>query len=196
MSESIPILIVDDEPNVRLMYRASLAGQGYVLTEASSAEAAVEEFEDHQFTAAILDLRMPGMDGFELLEKMQGRGITTPVVFVTAFGDVPNAVRAMRMGAIDFLPKPPTPDQLRDVVRDIVTRHVSPLSFSGVRDCDYYLRAAKRAINLRDFDTASKHLIKALDLDSSSIQAIHLVGVMVEMRNEYENEAAEHPGVK
>ena len=190
---SKPILIVDDEPNVRLMYRASLAGQGYELSEASSGEAALELCEDHEYVAAILDLRMPGMDGFELLEKMQGRGITTPVVFVTAFGDVPNAVRAMRMGAIDFLPKPPTPEQLRDVVRDIISRHVHPLSFSGVRDCDYYLRAAKRAINLRDFDAASKHLIKALDLDSSSLQAIHLAGVMVEMRNEHE---AEHPTAK
>lgn len=192
MSETI--LIVDDEPNVRLMYRAALAGEGYELCEASSGEAALELCEDRQFTAAILDLRMPGMDGFELLEKMQARGIATPVVYVTAFGDVPNAVRAMRMGAIDFLPKPPTPDQLRAVVRDLLARHVHPLSFSGVRDCDYYLRAAKRAINLRDFETASKHLIKALDLDGSSLQAIHLTGVMLEMRSEHE--AAARPGGK
>jgi DNA-binding response OmpR family regulator len=196
MSE--PILIVDDEPNVRLMYRTSLAGQGYEIFEASSGEAALEQCEERQHVAAILDLRMPGMDGFELLEKMQGRGITTPVVFVTAFGDVPNAVKAMRMGAIDFLPKPPTPDQLRAVLNDIILRHVHPLSFSGVRGCDYYLRAAKRAINLRDFDSASKHLIKALDLDSSSLQAIHLAGVMVEMRNEQEHDAevAGHAGRK
>jgi len=184
---SIPILIVDDEPNVRLMYRAALAGQGYELFETASGDAALAACEERTHAAAILDLRMPGMDGFELLETMQARGITTPAVFVSAFGDVPNAVRAMKLGAIDFLPKPPTPDQLREVVRDILSRHVQPLSFSGVKDCDYYLRAAKRAINLRDFDAANKHVIKALDLDSSSLQAIHLAGVMLEMREEHED---------
>jgi DNA-binding NtrC family response regulator len=184
---SIPILIVDDEPNVRLMYRTSLAGQGYELVEAASGAAALEACEGREFAAAILDLRMPGMDGFELLQTMQARGVTTPVVFVTAYGDVPNAVRAMKLGAIDFLPKPPTPDQLRAVLRDILARHVRTLSFSGVKDCDYYLRAAKRAINLRDFAAANNHLIKALDLDSDSIQAIHLAGVMLEMREEHEH---------
>ena len=184
---SVPILIVDDEPNVRLMYRAALAGQGYELFEASSGVAALAECEAREHAAAILDLHMPGMDGFELLQTMQGRGITTPVVFVTAYGDVPNAVRAMKLGAIDFLSKPPTPDQLREVLRDILARHVHSLSFSGVQDCDYFLRAAKRAINLRDFTAANKHLIKALDLDSGSLQAIHLAGVMLEMREEHEN---------
>jgi DNA-binding NtrC family response regulator len=183
---SIPILIVDDEPNVRLMYRAALAGQGYELFEADSGAAALTECLQRDHAMAILDIRMPGMDGFELLETMQARGFTTPVVFVTAFGDVPNAVRAMKLGAIDFLPKPPTPDQLRDVVRDVLARHVSTLRFSRVKDCDYYVRAAKRSINLRDFSTANKHLIKALDLDPSSIQAIHLAGVMLEMRGEHE----------
>jgi FixJ family two-component response regulator len=168
------------------MYRASLAGQGYELFEADSGPAALKECEQREHALAILDLRMPGMDGFELLEAMQARGITTPVVFVTAYGDVPNAVRAMKLGAIDFLPKPPTPDQLREVVRDVLARHVSSFSFSGVRDCDYYLRAAKRCINLRDFAGANKHLIKALDLDPASLQAIHLAGVMLEMREEHE----------
>ena len=184
---SVPILIVDDEPNVRLMYRAALAGNDYELFEADSAHAALEACEERDHALTILDLRMPGMDGFELLETMQARGVKTPAIYVTAYGDVPNAVRAMKLGAIDFLSKPPTPDQLREVVRDVLARHISPLSFSGVHDCDYYIRAAKRAINLRDFASANKHLIKALDLDSSSMQAIHLAGVMIEMRQEHEN---------
>jgi FixJ family two-component response regulator len=182
-----PILIVDDEPNVRLMYRAALAGQGYEFFEANSGHAALEQCDERDHAAAILDLRMPGMDGFELLETMQSRGVKTPAVFVTAHGDIPNAVRAMQLGAIDFLQKPPTPDQLRDVVRDLLARHGSGLDLAGRRDCDYYLRAAKRFINLRDFDGANRQLVKALDMDSNSRQAIHLAGVMIEMREEHEN---------
>jgi FixJ family two-component response regulator len=182
----VPILIVDDERNVRLMYRAALAGLGYDIFEAISAESALEQFRAQKYDVAILDLRMPGMDGMELLDRMRRLGIATPVAFITAYGDVPNAVRAMELGAIDFLPKPPTPDQLRDVVHDILLRHSAPLDMEAIRDFDYHLRSAKRAINLRDFAKANKHLIKALDIDSSSRHAINLVGVMLEMRQEHE----------
>lgn len=183
---SIPILIVDDEPNVRLMYRTALAGFGYEIFEAASGEQALEAFRARKYNAAILDLRMPGMDGMELLAKMHEIGIMTPVAFVTAYGDVPNAVRAMELGAIDFLPKPPTPEQLRDVVHDILVRHAAPMTAPGARDFDYCLRSAKRAINLRDFAAANQYLIKALDLDPGSRQAINLVGVMLDMRREHE----------
>jgi DNA-binding NtrC family response regulator len=184
---STSILIVDDEPNIRLVYRSALAGLGYEIFESSSAEAALEQFRARHYEVAILDLKMPGMDGLELLAKMHELGIQTPVAFITAHGDVPNAVRAMELGAIDFLPKPPTPEQLRDVVHDILLRHSAPLNLGAIRDCDYYLRSAKRAINLRDFTKANKHLIKALDINPASKQAINLVGVMLEMRQEYEH---------
>ena len=184
---STSLLIVDDEPNVRLMYRTALAGLGYEIFEADSGEAALEQFRSRKFDAAILDLRMPGMDGLELLARMHTLGFTTPVAFITAHGDVPNAVRAMELGALDFLPKPPTPAQLRDTVHDIILRHSPLYSKMGERDFDYYLRSAKRAINLRDFDAANKYLIKALDIDAGSKQAINLVGVMLEMRQEHEH---------
>jgi len=168
------------------MYRAALSGLGYDIFEAASAELALQQFRTRNYDVAILDLKMPGMDGLELLAKMHELGILTPVAFISAYGDVPNAVRAMELGAIDFLPKPPTPEQLRDVVHDILLRHSAPLNLEAIRDCDYYLRSAKRAINLRDFTKANKHLIKALDINPASKQAINLVGVMLEMRQEYE----------
>jgi len=181
---SIPILIVDDERNIRLMYRTVLAGLGYEIFEAPSAESALEQFRDREYEVAILDLRMPGIGGLELLVKMRKLGIPTPVAFITAYGDVPNAVRAMELGAIDFLPKPPTPEELRSVVQDILLRHSAPLNLQAIRDFDYYLRSAKRAINLRDFTKANKHLIKALDINSDSKEAINLAGVLLEMRQE------------
>ncbi|MGA3171206.1 MAG: response regulator [Chthoniobacteraceae bacterium] len=184
-----PILIVDDEPNVRLMYRCALAGFGYELYEAPTAEAALEEMRIRKHDVGIFDLRLPGMSGLELLEQMHALGIMTPVAFVTAYGEVPNAVRAMELGAIDFLPKPPTPDQIRETVHDIILRHSAGAMALGARDFEYYLRSAKRAINLRDFPMATKYLIKALDLNPGSRQAINLVGVLIEMRQEHESAA-------
>jgi DNA-binding response OmpR family regulator len=180
------ILIVDDERNVRLMYRSALENE-YAVDEADSGAKALEMFASHQYDAAILDLRMPGMDGLDLLAQMNRADVKTPVVIITAFGDVPNAVNAMKMGAIDFLQKPLTPNQLRRVVFDLLDRHKPEGGEpSKPHDFDYYLRGAKRAINLRDFAAAKRNLIKALEINAESPQALNLCGVMLEMREEYE----------
>jgi len=180
------ILIVDDEPNVRLMYRSALESEGYELFEADCGAKALEQCAGRKYDAAILDLRMPGMDGLELLEQMHERGINNPVVIITAFADVPNAVNAMKLGAIDFLQKPILPEQLRGIVRDILVRHEPEPPKQEPHDFEYYLRCAKRAINLRDFAAAKRHLVKALELNANSPQAFNLVGVMLEMREEFD----------
>jgi DNA-binding NtrC family response regulator len=99
------ILIVDDEANVRLNYRITLETEGYEVFEASTTASALQKLLERQFALAILDLRMPGMDGLELLAKMREVGITVPATIVTAYSDVPNAVKAMKLGAIDFFAK-------------------------------------------------------------------------------------------
>jgi DNA-binding NtrC family response regulator len=180
------ILIVDDERNVRLMYRSSLENM-FALDEAESAAKALEMFVAHKYDLAVLDLRMPEMTGLDLLEKMNELNIKTPVIIITAFGDVPNAVNAMKLGAIDFLQKPLTPDQLRAVVKDVLVRHMpEERRPQEPRDFDYYLRCAKRAINLRDFAAAKRNVIKALEIKADSPQALNLAGVMFEMREDYD----------
>jgi len=185
-SDPIKILIVDDEPNVRLMYHSSLESEGYELYEAESGAKALEQCANGKFDVAILDLRMPGMDGLELLDIMHEHGIETPVVIITAFADVPNAVNAMKLGAIDFLQKPILPDQLRGIIKDILVRHEPEKGREQAQDFEYHLRCAKRAINLRDFAAAKSSLVKALELNANSPQAFNLVGVMLEMREEYD----------
>ena len=179
------ILVVDDERNVRLMYHAALEGIANV-DEADSAAHALEMFAKQRYEAAILDLRMPEMTGLELLEQMNHAGITTPVVFITAYADVPNAVSALKCGAIDFLQKPITPDQLRTVVKDVLVRHAPEEKKNEPHDFEYFLRCAKRAINLRDFAAARLNLISALEINPDSPQALNLAGVMFEMREEFD----------
>jgi len=179
-------LIVDDERNVRLMYRAALDGIVDV-DEADSAAQALEMFSKRRYDIGILDLRMPEMTGLELLERMNHESIMTPVVFITAYADVPNAVSAMKCGAIDFLQKPILPDQLRAIVKDVLVRHaIEDRKTSGPHDFEYHLRCAKRAINLRDFAAARANLISALELNPESPQALNLAGVMFEMREEFD----------
>jgi DNA-binding response OmpR family regulator len=182
------ILVVDDEPNVRLSYRVALETEGYVVSEAHCGAKALDELASGSFALAILDMRMPEMDGLELLAEMRNRGLTTPSVIITAFGDVPHAVRAMKLGAIDFLKKPITPDALRGIVSEVVSRHETSVTPRAPArdDFDSHIVTAQRLLNLQDFARAKKHLIRALELNDKSAEAFNLTGVLFEMQEDYD----------
>jgi FixJ family two-component response regulator len=179
------ILIVDDETNVRLNYRITLETEGYEVFEAGTSAAALQELIEGSFALAILDLRMPGMDGLELLAKMREVGITVPATIVTAYSDVPNAVKAMKLGAIDFLQKPLRPEDLRRIVAEILKRH-APQNDHPTETFNSHIIAAKRCLNLRSFALARIHLVKALELNTKSVEAFNLAGVLAEMLDDYD----------
>jgi DNA-binding NtrC family response regulator len=181
------ILIVDDEPNVRLNYRVALETEGFEVHEAPDGGAALRELAGKAFDLAILDMRMPEMDGLELLERMRERNIRTPVVIITAYGDIPHAVRAMKLGAIDFLQKPLTPEALRSTVGEILGRHAKPAARPVSKEAfDVYVQAAKRQINLRQFTEAREQIAKALELRTDSEEVFNLAGVLFEMLEDYD----------
>jgi FixJ family two-component response regulator len=179
------ILIVDDETNVRLNYRITLETEGYEVFEASTSASALRELIERPFALAILDLRMPGMDGLELLAKMREVGITVPATIVTAYSDVPNAVKAMKLGAIDFLQKPLRPEDLRRIVAEILKRH-ELRNDHPAETFNSHIVAAKRCLNLRSFALARIHLAKALELNTKSVEAFNLAGVLAEMLDDYD----------
>jgi DNA-binding response OmpR family regulator len=179
------ILIVDDETNVRLNFRMTLETESYEVIEVSSGEAAVELLGEHSFALAILDIRMPGMDGLELLAKMRESGIRVPAMIVTAYSDVPNAVKAMKLGAIDFLQKPLRPEELRSIVNEILKRHTGQED-SPAETFSAHIVAAKRCLNLRAFGKARLHLVKALELNAKSAEAFNLAGVLAEVLEDYD----------
>src|SRR5208282_5122957 len=179
------ILIVDDEPNVRLNYRITLELEGYEVFEAGSAALALEELLQRSFAIAILDMRMPAMDGLQLLAKMREVGITVPAMIVTAYSDVPHAVKAMKLGAIDFLQKPLRPEDFRSIVADIFKRH-APQDDRPAETFSAQSVAAKRCLNLRAFAKARVHLVKALELNAKSAEAFNLAGVLAEITEDYD----------
>lgn len=182
------ILIIDDEPNARLNFRLALEVEGYHVTEALSGAAALEKLSAEQFDLALLDLRMPGVGGLQLLEQMRAGGILTPVIIITAYGSVPDAVHAMKLGAIDFLEKPLRPVDLRRLVAEVVGRHqVESRERPEHDDYETHLQAAKRHINLRQFALAEKHLQRALEFKTHSPDALNLLGVLAELRDDYRN---------
>ena len=186
------ILIVEDEPNVRLVFRTALEAVGYTVDEVADGDMALERLQTVRADLVLLDLQMPGMGGMEVLRRLRDSGNDVPVVIITAHGSIPDAVVAMRLGAIDFLSKPLTPEKLRTVVGEVFSRHVEIELRAGPGSCSSNqptpvvvapaaldLTAAKRALNRREFDRASNLLEEALELAPTSANA-SLMGVLRE----------------
>ena len=102
----IRVLVVDDDPLSRTALADLLNRQGYDAVEARNGEQALERFVTGEYLAVITDLRMPRMDGLELLGRLRERDPAVPVVLVTAYGSVQTAVEAMKEGASDYVTKP------------------------------------------------------------------------------------------
>jgi DNA-binding NtrC family response regulator len=107
------ILIVDDEKSQRDMLGGALEKEGYSVTTAESGVRAMELCENRHFEIALIDLKMPGMDGIELLQKLKGLNPEIQVIMITAHGSVESAVEAMRLGAYHYVNKPVNLDELK-----------------------------------------------------------------------------------
>jgi DNA-binding response OmpR family regulator len=196
MSIDKHILIVDDEPNVRLVFRTALQSSDYTLSTADNGESALRWVAETRFDLVLLDLQMPGLGGMEVLRRIRAAGNDVPVVIVTAHGSVPDAVEAMKLGAIDFLRKPLSPDELRKVVAEVLARHApepqpaerhpEPEPASVESQFTLNLIRAKRALNRRAFDAAEIFLKQAIALRPDSAEAHNLMGVLHEMRSNHD----------
>lgn len=100
------ILIVDDEKNIRMSVAKYLKLEGIESRTAENGLSAQRMVEDTIFEAAIVDLKMPGMDGLEFLEWLRSDGPDMPVIMISAYGEIGDAVRAMKLGAEDYIVKP------------------------------------------------------------------------------------------
>jgi DNA-binding NtrC family response regulator len=100
------VLFVDDEAPIRTVMKAELPRMGHDVTICESGEAALKALEENSFDAAIVDLRMPGLSGWDVIEHLQQVAPETEIIISTGHGDMDDAIRALRLGAYDFLPKP------------------------------------------------------------------------------------------
>lgn len=111
------ILIADDEKNMRWILGKNLKSDGFNVIEASNGEEAFELFIDQEPDMVILDYRMPGIDGMEVLRRIKTINDKVPVIMVTAHGSTDAAVEAMKLGAIDYISKPFDIEELKLAIR-------------------------------------------------------------------------------
>jgi two-component system nitrogen regulation response regulator GlnG len=100
------VLVADDEPSIRFVLRETLESEGYEVNDVDNGDAALAALAETPHQLAFLDIRMPGLSGLELLDRLQALGSDTAVVIITAQNTFENAVEAMKRGALDYLVKP------------------------------------------------------------------------------------------
>ncbi|PMC65038.1 DNA-binding response regulator [Corynebacterium tuscaniense] len=120
--QNVKVLVVDDEPNIVDLLTVSLKFQGFDVVTADSGQEALKLAHEHEPDAYILDVMMPGMDGFELLSKLRAEGLDAPVLFLTAKDAVEDRIHGLTIGADDYVTKPFSLEEVITRLRVILRR--------------------------------------------------------------------------
>lgn len=122
MNDRANILIVDDEEVVRLSHLRSLEGADCNARAAADGKEALQVMEQHPFDVVLLDLRMPGLDGMDLLKTIKQRWPDSEVVVITGFPSIESAKQAVKLGAFGYLAKPVGPDDVIKAANDAMNQ--------------------------------------------------------------------------
>lgn len=152
------ILVVDDEKNIQRTLSLALESMGHDCSAAQNGSLAIEELKADKFDVVFLDLKLGQESGLDVLQEILRVSPGTKVVIVTAFASIDTAVEAMRRGAFDYLPKPFTPDQIRQALL-----HIERTRKLESRVAELESRVAMEGPDI-DMETESQAMQKALDI--------------------------------
>jgi len=180
------VLIVDDEKNILLTLSQSLEVLQLETDTATNGEEALAKLKEKEFGLLLLDIRMPGMDGMEVLRQVREIRPDIRIIMISAYGTIELAVEAMKLGAVDFIQKPFSPEEVRALVSRVLDRE--KLDEQKLADYGSSIELSKKSIGNRHFDAAIEHARKAIFLDPSRPEAFNLLGALLEIRGD-RNEA-------
>ena len=116
MNEPFRILVIDDEPSIRDSCLQILSRKGCEVLLAEDGSSGIDALDNQEIDIVILDMKLPDMNGIEVLETIRTKQHSAAVIVITGYPNVEYAVRVMKLGAYDYLPKPFTPNVLRSTV--------------------------------------------------------------------------------
>lgn len=121
MTATRKVLVVDDDPVVRKSFDRVLSGKGYAVISAENGEEALRKLNEEKYDVVYTDIRMPGMSGLEVAERVKARQPWTPVVIITGYGNDAAEARAKAAGVANFLHKPLSPELIEGSANDALT---------------------------------------------------------------------------
>ncbi len=176
------ILIVDDEKNIRTTLTAFLSSLNFKVDTAPNGEEALTKLKERDYSLVLLDIKMHGLTGMQVLQEMRGSGIKTNTIMMTAYGTIENAVESMKLGAVDFISKPFTLEALKSVLTDVLDRQ--KLKESEVKSFKDYLEYSKKCIFEKKYEKAKEYLKKAISEALEAPEPQNLLGVLAEFESD------------
>lgn len=168
------VLIADDTKNIRKLLTTWLQHEGYDVISVENGIAALEAFQAMCFDLAFLDIKMPQMSGTEVLRQIRTMGIETPVIIITAFPTVKNAVECTQMGAIAYLQKPFTTNRVKQVLMEVMNTNKQYKSLESL------LKGAQDKLSNNNIDEALVILKNALAIDPTYGYTYYLLSAAYE----------------
>ena len=184
---------MDDETNIRLMLTATLSTEGYTIEEATHGREGLEAISRKRPDLVILDLSMPEIDGMGVLQAIKAmRPSHRPrVIVLTAYGSISAAVKATRLGAIDFLEKPVSPIEVREAVENALNEPINNAESAPLGDdvlaggYEGVLDSARKSLRMARYTDAESLIMKAADLGHRDAAYFNLIGVLYESQRKW-----------
>jgi two-component system, OmpR family, response regulator len=174
-------LVVDDTKSIRTLLKTCLDLIGYETITVNNGQEALQLFQTETFDLAFLDIKMPEISGTEVLRRIRALGINTPVIIMTAFATVKNAVECTRLGAVAYLQKPFTADTVKNAVTELETCRNNETD-----DINQFIGTANDLINVSKLDEALTLLKQGLSKNINSAEIYRLIGRVYELKGDAE----------
>jgi len=158
MKKSASVLIVEDDEKMRDLLRKIITREGYPVEEAANGDAALTLIEKNVYDIVLTDVKMPGLDGIELLKEIKKISARTYVIIMTAFGTIGSAVEAMKQGAYDYISKPFKLDEIQILIRKILDEKALR------QEVDHLRKEVRRRYRFNNIIGKSKEMQEVFDL--------------------------------
>jgi DNA-binding NtrC family response regulator len=150
--------VVDDEQNIRRMLVRVLSSEGFIVKEAINGLEALQRLEDENYSLVLLDLKMPELNGIETLLKIREYDLNLPIIMMSAYGSITEAVEAMKLGVVDYLIKPFDIEELKIIVERAIKQY--ELKVENI----YYREEEEKRFNFEEIIGKSKSINRVLEM--------------------------------
>lgn len=174
------VLVVDDTKNIRILLTTYLKLNGYEVSTASNGIEALNILKETTFDLVFLDIKLPEISGTEVLRRLRSMEINIPVVIMTAFATVKNAVECTKLGAVAYLQKPFTTDKVKALLAELDQS-------SEKENIEDYLAAGRKLLEAGKLHEAYVSFKTALSIDPERSECYELMGKVHELKGDKEH---------
>ena len=174
------VLIIDDTKNIRLMLSKCLELEGYSVDMAIDGKQGLEMLLNKTYDLAFLDIKLPEIRGTEVLRRVKSQGIKTPIIVITAYATVSNAVECTNLGAVAYVQKPFSSEKIKNVLHSLMSENPSDISSLLLNSIE--------ALENRNVDTAIEFLKKAISIEPDNSEIYKLFADAYNLNGDSKNE--------